>query len=114
MYYTSIYRKSSSMGYRGKKSDAQADAKKYDMSIKPEDDGYFLRSEKIEVIIYEHDSKTKSIVRQCDPRPYLHLTARPDFKGRTDSRLATLVRLLNKGKVKFDAVIKAAEKAAAK
>ena len=106
MYYTSLYRESSSMEYRGKRADALKEAKKRHMYIKIERNGYFLLVRDAEFVIYERDDITRRIVRQCDPRPYI-TKKHPEYKNITQNRVNVLVNNLNKGYVKFDEVIAA-------
>lgn len=107
MYYTSLYRESSSMEYRGKRPEALKLCKQNGMVIKIERNGYFLLVREAEVVIYERDDITRRIVRQCDPRPYIS-QKHPEYKNITENRVNVLVNNLNKGYVKFEEVIKAA------
>ena len=106
MYYTSLYKESSSMEHRGTRAEALKLCKKYGMVIKIERNGYFLLVREAEVVIYERDDITRRIVRQCDPRPYI-TKKHPEYKNITENRVNVLVNNLNKGYVKFDEVIAA-------
>ena len=111
MYYTSVKRISTSLKYSKNKDKAFKQAKSEGMAIKPGSGDYVLESRKTEILIREHDSLTDTVLRECDPEPYLMATLRPDFKGDPDKRLETLIRYLNRKKVSFDDVIAAAKEA---
>ena len=113
MYYTSLKRVSTSLKYSKNMDRAFKQAKSEDMAIKPGSGSgdYVLESRKTEILIREHDSLTDTVLRECDPEPYLMATLRSDFKGDPDKRLETLIRYLNRKKVSFDDVIAAAKEA---
>ena len=106
MHYTYLYLPSDSMTFQGKKPDALKLAETYHMRIKKRRNGWFLLVKDPEAMIYERD-ESNQILDQVDPFPYIRL-AHPKFVNITEKRIQKLVDELNKQKVSFDELCKAA------
>lgn len=103
-FYTHIFFNADSITFQGKRLDAEKIAKKYNMYIKEDRNGFFVLAKNAEAVIFEHD-ETDSIVRQVDPRPYL---IQPGSKARlTEKKVINLVDDLNAGFVHFGELTKA-------
>ena len=105
MNYKYIFSPSEAITFQGKKADALKRAKKNNMYIKTEKNGFFVLVKNAEAVIYEYDSSNK-IVRQADARPYIKENYSTGTL--TENRVQSIVDSLNAGDIVFDDVCKAA------
>ena len=105
-FYTHIFFKADKITFQGNRLDAESIAKKYNMYIKEDRNGFFVLAKNAEATIFEHND-TDKVVREVDPRPYL---IKPGSGAKlTEKKVANLVDDLNAGYVHFGELCKAAD-----